>query len=65
MMRKNLIASAIMAASMGAYGSREILKPKNEDDQIDIIAEYELIMQKKSKLSANKRRWVIAQFNKL
>lgn len=62
MMKKTLMASAIMAASMGAYGTgiHPLLKPKEHD--IDIEEEYKLIQQKKSKLSANARRWVVNQY---
>lgn len=35
-----------------------------ERPNIDIVYEYGLIQQKKSKLSLSQRKWVISQFNK-
>lgn len=61
-MNKQLVAYMALAASMGACVPN-VFRPKHPE--IDIKKEYELIKQKKSKLSANKRKWVLRQYEKL
>jgi hypothetical protein len=53
------VAKVIMLASMfGVFGG------KTKQVDINIIEEFELIQQKKSKLSSKDRDWVNYKFNK-
>jgi hypothetical protein len=48
-----------------AFGMMSGMTTKTpERPNIDIVYEYGLIQQKKSKLSLSQRKWVISQFNK-
>lgn len=58
MIRPNMMA---LLALMGAMEGMPNNPRKGPLDDIDLESEYELIMQKKSKLSANLRRQVIAK----
>ena len=51
----------MMVASMGAF-SNNVMKRSDELDGIDIAAEYELIQQKKSRLSRRLRDMVCRRY---
>ena len=53
----------MMAAMFGAMGGNKVSKTRKRPS-VDLIKEFELIQQKKSKLSRNDRDWVVFQFNK-
>ena len=57
-MKNELRTYMAIASSMGA-SVPDIFRPKYPE--INIESEYQLIQQKKSKLSASKQRWVVAQ----
>lgn len=53
----SIITMATMFGGMADYGAKPFKAPTN-----DIVGEYALIQQKKSALSSNERKWVVAQF---
>jgi hypothetical protein len=58
------MAKAVMMATMFySIGGNGVSK-KRKRPSVDLIKEFELIQQKKSKLSRNDRDWVVFQFNK-
>ncbi|KZZ72364.1 hypothetical protein A3765_28570 [Oleiphilus sp. HI0130] len=52
MLKKKMLAQAVIAASMAIYG-HDYPRTRRKEAGFDIEEEYELIQQKKSKLSAN------------
>lgn len=61
----SLMVMAGMAQSFGMYGevgTKE--KKEKETPDVNIIKEYGLIQQKKSRLSKSQRDWVVWQFEK-
>jgi hypothetical protein len=57
------IKGLVMLASAMMSLDSSYKKPK-ERPLVNLIEEYELILQKKSKLSRNNRDWVVKEFNK-
>jgi hypothetical protein len=57
------VKSLVMLASAMMSLDSSYKKPK-ERPLVNLIEEYELILQKKSKLSRNNRDWVVKEFNK-
>lgn len=55
-----ILMMATMFGGMSGYGG----KSEPERPKVDIVKEYELILDKKSKLSKSQRDWVEWQFNK-
>lgn len=68
--KPNTNMSAYTSAMLTLYASMAMFNPyqnkilKGEKPKVNIIQEFELIQQKKSKLSRSEREWVIKQFNK-
>lgn len=52
-----------MAMMFGAQGSVGTSKRQRETPKVNIVEEYKLIQEKKSKLPRKDREWVISQFN--
>lgn len=61
-MSKRMTAMLMMASAFSSLDPYT-KKPK-QTPQIDIVKEYGLIQQKKSKLSRSQRDWVVKQFEK-
>ena len=62
----NKIVSLILGASM-MFSARGIVgtsKRERDYPKVNLIEEYKLIQQKKSKLSRKDREWIIFQFNR-
>ena len=57
----DIIAPYILFGMMGAVGSS---KPKKELPVYDVVSEYKLILEKKSKLSKSQRDQVVHYFNR-
>lgn len=61
---KRMSTIIMMGAMMGGWNTGASnytrLRP-----YVDLVAEYELIQQKKSELSRNDRDWVVRQFEKI
>ncbi len=53
-----------VAASTAMGGHNPLLGYLGSKDEIDIEREYALIQKKESKLSANKRAWVVSQYER-
>jgi UDP-N-acetylmuramoylalanine-D-glutamate ligase len=62
-MSSSMAKVLMMATMFGAMGGNEVSKTRKRPS-VDLIKEFELIQQKKSKLSRNDRDWVVFQFNK-
>lgn len=62
-MSRSMTRIMMMATMFGAMGGSEVSKTRKRPS-VDLIKEFELIQQKKSKLSRNDRDWVVFQFNK-
>ena len=62
-MSSSMARVVVMATMFGAMGGNEVSKTR-ERPSVDLIKEFELIQQKKSKLPRNDRDWVVFQFNK-
>lgn len=59
MIKRHMLAQAI-SAICSEYIS--VMPRERTKEDIDIEAEYELIQQKKSKLSARKRAWIVSRY---
>lgn len=53
-----------MAMMFGAQGSIGTSKRQRETPKVNIVEEFKLIQEKKSKLSRKDRDWVVFQFNR-
>ncbi|MBC7524161.1 MAG: hypothetical protein H7239_06960 [Flavobacterium sp.] len=55
-----LYGMAMMFGGQGAVGTSR----QRETPKVNIVEEFKLIQEKKSKLSRNDRDWVVAKFNR-
>lgn len=62
-MSKTLMALMVMSEMANGYGMYGNSKPK-ENPKVDIVKEFGLIQQNKSKLSKSERDWVVWQFER-
>ena len=53
-----------MAMMFGAQGSIGTSKRQRETPKVNIVEEFKLIQEKKSKLSRKDRDWVVFKFNR-
>jgi len=53
-----------MAMMFGAQGSIGTSKRQRETPKVNIVEEFKLIQEKKSKLSRKDRDWIVFQFNR-
>ena len=56
-----LMGMAMMVEAQGSVGTS---KRQREMQKVNIVEEYKLIQEKKSKLPRKDREWVISQFNR-
>ena len=63
-MSSSMARVVMMATMFGGIGGNEVSKTPNRPS-VDLIKEFELVQQKKSKLSRNNRDWIVFEFNKL
>lgn len=60
------IKRTLLSTLMNAIAFSDILNEQNQENEIDfewLSSEYQLIKQKKSKLSKSKRDWVVNQYD--
>lgn len=64
--RKSRMSVMLMGMAMmfGAQGSIGTSKRQRETPKVNIVEEFKLIQEKKSKLSRKDRDWVVFQFNR-
>jgi hypothetical protein len=64
--RHSKMSTMIMGMAMifGAQGSIGTSKRERESPKVNIVEEYKLIQEKKSKLPRKDREWVVFQFNR-
>lgn len=56
-----LMGMAMMFVAQGSIGTS---KRQRETPKVNIVEEFKLIQEKKSKLSRKDRDWVVSQFNR-
>ena len=56
-----LYGMAMMFGGQGMFGSS---KPQRQTPKVNLVEEFRLIQEKKSKLSRKDREWVVFQFNR-